>query len=78
MPRQVADLTAFIPQVQEPRLLLEDLRNAIDTAQLQRLRIVLWSLCNSSIEAATISRTLLLVPEDEDDEEDEEEEDEDF
>jgi hypothetical protein len=35
---------------------------------------VLWSLCSSSIEAATIGRTLLLVPEDKDDEEEGDEE----
>ncbi|KAL2043353.1 hypothetical protein N7G274_003659 [Stereocaulon virgatum] len=74
MPRKIPDLTASIPQPQEPRLLLGDLRNAIDTAQPQRLRLVLWSLCNSSVEAATIGRTLLLVSEDEDDEEEEDEE----
>ena len=39
------------------------LRTAIDTAQADRLRHTLLSICDASVEASRVARKLLLVPE---------------
>lgn len=39
------------------------LRTAIDTAQADRLRRTLLSICDASVEASRVARKLLLVPE---------------
>ena len=42
------------------------LRTAINTAQADRLRRTLLSICDASVEASRIARKLLLVPENKD------------
>ena len=63
MPRQVMPSTASPLPGQECLPMAPALRTAINTAQTDRLRRTLLSICDASVEASRIARKLLLVPE---------------
>ena len=63
MPRQVMPLTTSPLPGQECLPMAPALRAAINTAQADRLRRTLLSICDASVEASRVARKLLLVPE---------------
>lgn len=97
MPRTIVDLTASSPPCDlstGSRLLADPvLRNAIDTAPIDRLRLTLRAICSQSTTASDTARSLLLtsrgrfneeetaisesIADEEEEEEDEDEEEED-
>lgn len=63
MPRQAMPLTTSPLPGQECLPMAPALRTAINTAQTDRLRRTLLSICDASVEASRVARKLLLVPE---------------
>lgn len=61
MPRQVMPLTTSPLPGQECPPMAPALRAAINTAQADRLRRTLLSICDASVEASRVARKLLLV-----------------
>lgn len=57
----IVDLTGSSPLATDDLICTPALVTAIDTAQLDRLRVTLKAVCNSSVEASVIARKLLLV-----------------
>ena len=62
MSHNIVDLSASSPPSVAEQQSFIALSTAIDTARLDRLRVTLRAICNSSVDASNIARDILLVP----------------